>query len=88
MMKAEYYEEPKLFYGCNKLFNSINKIFQSFMLKIFSLLVAGNLADSFLFVSNKTIKYKDKKIMKIKDKIATSNLNIAYDFLIYICLHK
>ena len=48
------------------------------MLNILSLveLVVGNLNDSFLFVSNKTIKYKDNNIIKIKAKIATPNFNI------------
>ena len=48
------------------------------MINILSLveLVVGNLNDSFLFVSNKTIKYKDNNIIKIKAEIATSNFNI------------
>ena len=53
------------------------------MLEMISLveLVVDNLNDSFLFVSNKTIKYKDNNIIKIKAKIATSNFNIEKNHL-------
>ena len=54
------------------------------MLEMISLveLVADNLNDSFLFVSNKTIKYKDNNIIKIKAEIATSNFNIDNNFFV------
>lgn len=54
------------------------------MLEMISLveLVVDNLNDSFLFVSNKTIKYKDNNIIKMKAKIATSNFNIDNNFFV------
>ena len=54
------------------------------MLEMISLveLVVDNLNDSFLFVSNKTIKYKDNNIIKMKAKIATSNFNMDNNFFV------
>ena len=56
------------------------------MLEMISLI--ENLNDSFLFVRNKTIKYKDNNIIKIKAKIATSNFNIDNNFLFCIYFHE
>ena len=50
------------------------------MLEMISLI--ENLNDSFLFVRNKTIKYKDNNIIKMKAKIATSNFNIDNNFFV------
>ena len=60
------------------------------MLEMISLveLVVDNLNDSFLFVRNKTIKYKDNNIIKMKAKIATSNFNMDNNFFVLYLLSR